>query len=187
MIVKQIIRILTAGGAEAAYLGLVAYFVYLTWNASGGAPPLSEVQTGAAAALAVALGGGYALALGITPQGLQFREGKPRLAWLLKTILAIGIVGYFGAGVACCVTYAFNESVTPGILKALSAGFGGYVVAYLAQAYKDAFGNDSGGRHDSKRTVKGPEDVMHKVGGGGHLEGEGSEPPPVEPDPEPRG
>lgn len=139
MVVKQVVRIVTALAAEVAYVGLVAYFVYRTWTASGSAPSLSDVQTGAAAALAVALGGGYALALGVEPQGFRFGDGEPTLAWVLKLALAIGVFGYFVAGVACCVTYAFNESETPGILKALAAGFGGYVLAYLAQAYRDAF------------------------------------------------
>jgi putative flippase GtrA len=140
VVAKQIVRILTVVAAELAYLGLVGYFAYLTWNADTTTPSIPGVQTGAATALAVALGAGYALAIGVEPQGFTFgNKASPRYGRLLKTVLVVGIFAYFFAGVLCCVTYAFNDTVTPGIVKALAAGFGGYVIAYLAQAYRDSF------------------------------------------------
>ena len=54
-------------------------------------------------------------------------------------VLVAGVFGYFVAGAACCVTYALNEHETPGIVQTIATGFGGYVIAYLALAYKDAF------------------------------------------------
>lgn len=131
--------------AEMAFLGLVISFVWRTVAAKSGLPPdLPTVQVSAAGALAVALGGGFAVALGVSPTPVvgAAEEKKPTLWDSIKSVLSeklwlsLGVVAYIVAGAAACVVYGLFEAETPGILKTIAVGFGGYVIAYIGAAYR---------------------------------------------------
>jgi hypothetical protein len=140
---------LTLLGAEIAYIGVVAYLVWVTWDASTGTPPsISEGIVGVAGALATAFGIGYAAVLGVTANGVTFAApsgaGRLRtfLAWLnhvvtLNNLLGAGVFAYMAAGAALGVTYLWNQSESPGIVKTIAVAFGGYVIAYLGIVYRN--------------------------------------------------
>jgi hypothetical protein len=135
--------------ALIAYAALAAYVVGQTWDAKPGkAPTIPGVQSAALGALAVALGAGYAVILGIPPKpasrfGLADEDkGWKRFVKWIKSqstkliLLGIGSLLYLVIGAAIGVTYAFNEPETPTVLKTIAVGFGGYVIAYLGVAYQ---------------------------------------------------
>jgi hypothetical protein len=146
---KTAVRNLTLLAALIAYVGLALYIVSKVWDASGGrAPTVPDVQSAALGALAVALGAGYAVILGVPPKTakeLGFAEGDNSLKkfwkWLTKGstgtwLLGLGALGYLFVGIVISLTYAFNEAETPTILRTIAVGFGGYVIAYLGAAYQ---------------------------------------------------
>jgi hypothetical protein len=142
------VRNLTLLAALAAYVGLALYIVKQTWDATGGRPPdVPTVQAAALGALAVALGAGYAIILGVPPKhrsqlGLKNEKGLRRfLEWINSAstgvkLLGIGALAYLLVGMAISVTYAFNEKETPAVLSTIAVGFGGYVIAYIGAAYQ---------------------------------------------------
>lgn len=151
--VKLIVRALTLVGALVAYAGLAAYVISETWDAST-TPTISDVRTAALGALAVALGAGYAAVLGIPAKPLKTAKddqgnavtwAKAKAwakvkAWFQRisehALLVTGVILYLVVGAAMCVTYAFNESESPPIVKTIAVGFGGYVIAYIGAAYQ---------------------------------------------------
>lgn len=134
------VRAMTLAVAEVAFLGLVVSFVWRTASAKTGMPPdLPDVQVSAAGALAVALGGGYALTLGVPSSGALVEDGFVNAVKSLlseKLWLSLGVLFYLAAGIAACATYGLSEAETPGILKTIAVGFGGYVIAYIGMAYR---------------------------------------------------
>jgi hypothetical protein len=135
------IRFITVLAAEGAYAALIISFCIRTWRASGDPPDLPSVQASAAGALAVALGGGYALTLGIpTTKVAERTEGlwdTIKSAFNQRTALVLGVFIYFVAGAAIAVTYAVDSGQTPEVMKTIAVGFGGYVIAYLGTAYRE--------------------------------------------------
>ena len=145
---KAAVRNLTVLAALLAYVGLAFYITKQTWDATGGKPPdVPSVQAAALGALAVALGAGYAILLGIHPKtagelGLTDKSGFDRFwTWITSvsagvTLLGVGALAYLFVGIGIGVTYAFNEKETPAVLSTIAVGFGGYVIAYLGAAYQ---------------------------------------------------
>jgi hypothetical protein len=134
-----LVRSLTLGAAQVAFVALVTSFVLRTWEANAGIPPtLPTVQVDAAGGLALILGGGYALVLGTqggTPESTGlWRQLKSIIGE--RALLFCGVIIYMLAGFAICFTYAVNEAETPAILKTIAVGFSGYVVAYISTAYQ---------------------------------------------------
>ncbi len=134
------VRIVTLAAAELAFFGLVVSFVWRTASAKAGVPPdLPDVQVSAAGALAVALGGGYAITLGV-PSGADAAKVPATAAikalFKEKLWLSLGVLAYMVAGLAACVVYGLHEAETPGILRTIAVGFGGYVIAYVGMAYR---------------------------------------------------
>jgi hypothetical protein len=139
--IASIVRAITLAVAEMAFLALIISFVVQTIQAKAGSPPdLPDVQVSAAGALAVALGGGYAFMLGIPTKTPADSEAS--ILNVVKTMfseklwLSLGVIFYMVAGIATCLAYGLNETETPGILKTIAVGFGGYVIAYIGAAYR---------------------------------------------------
>lgn len=137
------VRSVTLAAAEAAFLGLIISFVLRTATAKAGVPPdLPDVQVSAAGALAVALGAGYAITLGVPPAGVRFPAAGKTLTGSISDVfkerlwLSVGVFAYMIAGFAACATYGLSEAETPAILKTIAVGFGGYVIAYIGMAYR---------------------------------------------------
>jgi hypothetical protein len=134
------VKAMTLFVAEVAFLGLVISFVWRTATAKTGMPPdLPDVQVSAAGALAIVLGGGYALTLGVPSSEALVKNGVVATVGSLlseKLWLSLGVVFYLAAGIAACITYGLSEAETPGILKTIAVGFGGYVIAYIGMAYR---------------------------------------------------
>jgi hypothetical protein len=146
---KTAVRNLTVLIALVAYVGLALYIVVQTWDARGGtAPTVPNVQAAALGALAVALGAGYAVILGVAPKtrqelGIAEDDSAFRAFWKWLTaasagtwLLGLGALAYLFVGVVISATYAFNEQETPTVLSTIAVGFGGYVIAYLGAAYQ---------------------------------------------------
>jgi hypothetical protein len=145
---KTAVRNITVLAALVAYVGLALYVVWETWDAKAGAPPeVPGVQAAALGALAVALGAGYAVILGVPPKtaeqlGLLNESGWKRFwKWITTAstgvrLLGLGALAYLFIGMAIAATYAFNEKETPTVLSTIAVGFGGYVIAYLGAAYQ---------------------------------------------------
>jgi hypothetical protein len=140
---------LTVVAALTAYAGLAVYVIWQTWDAKAGkAPTIPGVQSAALGALAVALGAGYAVILGIPSKpASQFgltdedKGWKRIVKWIRSQstkliLLGFGSLLYLVIGAAIGVTYAFNEAETPTVIKTIAVGFGGYVIAYLGAAYQ---------------------------------------------------
>lgn len=139
----ETVRSITLLAAELAFVALITSFILQTWQADSGSPPeLSDVQTSAAGALAVVLGAGYAVTLGVPTTAGQRGAGLGAIVDLLRTKLwlSLGVLIYMFAGIAVCATYALNELETPGILKTVAVAFGGYVIAYIGTAYRQLAG-----------------------------------------------
>jgi hypothetical protein len=141
--VAGLVRSVTLIAVEAAFLALVFSFVWRTFAAKSGSPPnLADVQVSAAGALAVALGAGYAVTLGVPPSDAGFPEKDKELPDLIKEVfterlwLSVGVFAYMIAGFAACVAYGMNEAETPSVLRTIAVGFGGYVIAYIGMAYR---------------------------------------------------
>ena len=140
----QVIRGFTLLAAEVAFVLLFGHFVIEAWQAAAGSPPkFSDVQVGAAGALAVAIGGGYATILGVEPAPANSVRMLSRSWWIKvaqflkeQSLLFVGVVLYMVTGFAVAVTYASHEAETPGILKTFAVAFGGYVIAYLGAAFR---------------------------------------------------
>ena len=142
------VRNLTLLAALVAYVGLALYIVNQTWDATAGKPPdVPTVQAAALGALAVVLGAGYAVILGVPPKRLsdldfQNESGFKRFwEWITSAptgvkLLGLGALAYLLVGIAIGVTYAFNEKETPAVLSTIAVGFGGYVIAYIGAAYQ---------------------------------------------------
>lgn len=146
---KTAVQNLTLLVALIAYVGLALYIVKQTWDARGrNAPTVPDVQSAALAALAVALGAGYAVILGVPPKtarelGITRRNDGLRNFWKWLTgastgtwLLGLGALAYLLVGIVIATTYAFNEQETPKILSTIAVGFGGYVIAYIGAAYQ---------------------------------------------------
>ena len=132
---------LTLAGAELAYLGVTVYLMWITWHASSGQPPhVSDGVVGVAGALAAAFGIGYASLLGVTPQQTRGEGTTP--SWFdrtftLNNLLGAGVFAYMIVGAALGITYIGNQSESPGVVKTIAVAFGGYVIAYIGQVYKN--------------------------------------------------
>lgn len=146
---KTAVRNLTVLAALIAYVGLALYIVEQTWDARAGTKPtVPNVQAAALGALAVALGAGYAVILGVPPKtrdelGIAENDNAFQAFWKWLTaaptgtlLLGLGALAYLVVGVLIGVTYAFNEQETPTVLSTIAVGFGGYVIAYLGAAYQ---------------------------------------------------
>ena len=145
---ESAVRNLTLLAALVAYVGLAGYIINQTWDATAGKPPdVPTVQAAALGALAVALGAGYAIILGVPPRrrstlGLRNEQGLKRFwEWIASAptgvrLLGVGALAYLLVGMAISVTYAFNEKETPSVLSTIAVGFGGYVIAYIGAAYQ---------------------------------------------------
>jgi hypothetical protein len=135
-----VVRSLTLAAAEIAFVALVVRVIVVTWQAEAGTPPdLPGVQVDGLAALAVVLGVGYALVLGVpTPNAAQRQGVWAELKQVVgeEALLFIGVILYMLAGFAISVTYALNEAETPEVLKTITIAFGGYVLAYISAAYQ---------------------------------------------------
>ena len=141
---------LTLVGAELAYLAVAGYLVWVTWDAKAGTVPgVSGAIAGTAAALATTFGLGYASILGVPASGgdtfaAPANAGPLRkmLAWLdhvltLNNLLGAGVFAYMAAGAGLGATYIFNQTESPGVVKAIAVAFGGYVIAYIGLVYKN--------------------------------------------------
>lgn len=138
------VRNVTVLAALVAYAGLAVYVVWQTWQAASGTPAeVPGVQSAALGALAVALGAGYAVILGVPPkEEEEIRASGFRRFWKWITaggtgtvLLGLGALLYLVVGIVISATYAFNEAETPTVLSTIAVGFGGYVIAYLGAAY----------------------------------------------------
>jgi hypothetical protein len=146
---KTAVQNLTVLAALVAYVGLAFHIGSQTWDATGGKPPVVPgVQETALGALAIALGAGYAIILGVPPKTLgqlgltkedstwdRFRKWIAAASTGVK-LLGLGALLYLLVGIGIAVTYAFNEKETPTVLSTIAIGFGGYVIAYLGAAYQ---------------------------------------------------
>jgi hypothetical protein len=139
---------LTLLGAELAYLGLISYLIFITWESkSGVVPGVSDGIIGVVGALATAFGLGYASVLGVQPPSKdppQLQGGAIRrlFQWLhavmtVNNLLGAGILFYMVAGTALGVTYLANQNESPGVVKTIAVAFGGYVIAYVGKAYQN--------------------------------------------------
>jgi hypothetical protein len=139
---------LTLLGAELAYLGLVSYLIFISWDSkSGVVPGVSDGIIGLVGALATAFGLGYASVLGVQPPTKdppQLQGGAVRrfFQWLdavltVNNLLGAGILFYMASGTALGVTYLANQNESPGVVKTIAVAFGGYVVAYIGKAYQN--------------------------------------------------
>jgi hypothetical protein len=142
-----------------AVVGGTAFFAYLygsimadTWPATQ-TPKVNADDIKIATALAGALGGLFAVALGVErqegkqraitaqrnpPSAFQatFTVGRTLTAWDgsgLKVLVAtIAVWVYFLTGLAAAATWYWNRAVTPDILKTLAEIIGGYIIALIA-------------------------------------------------------
>lgn len=148
-------------GATLTFAGLYVYFITRILGAKPGKPPALDAATvSAGAALAGVLGSAFALEVGTpadesktnaglgkaladasTPrdsvkarmrQVLSLEPGTTQTASWPKTF---GIWVYAVVAVAVALTYIFNQTETPGTIKALAVAFGGYVVALVNNSY----------------------------------------------------
>jgi len=133
--VAAFVRAATLVVIEAAFVAMMASFVWQTWTAKAGeVPDLPSVQSSALAALAVVLGSGYALMLGLPAP--ENETANITTAIKEQPFLFAGVVIYMLAGFAACLTYGVNEDETPGVIKTIAVAFGGYVIAYVGGAYR---------------------------------------------------
>jgi hypothetical protein len=144
------IRNVTLLAALLAYALLGGWLVEQTLS-NGAQANVNGVQAAAFAALAVALGAGYAYFLGVTPQERD-QAAKTRFAavsrvmqWLTspawtRGLLVGGAFLYLAVGIAACVAYCVKDSDTPSVVKTVAIGFGGYVIAYINSAYQKLAG-----------------------------------------------
>jgi hypothetical protein len=137
--VSLVARAATVIAAEIAFVGLVAKLLIDTWQAKTGVPPdPPAVQVSAVGGLALVLGGGYALILGV-PAQLDPATGlwaQLKRVDGVKVALLGGALIYMVAGFAICITYALRSSETPEVLKTVAIAFSGYVIAYIGTAYQ---------------------------------------------------
>jgi hypothetical protein len=108
--VRTLVRAMTLIIAELVFVALIGDFVIETWEADANTPPdLSGVQVSAAAALAVALGAGYAALLGVPAQDARFTIQSWKTLLTEKTFVVVGVIAYMVAGFAACITYGLHE------------------------------------------------------------------------------
>jgi hypothetical protein len=144
--VAAAVGLLTLAGAELAYVALAGYLVWITHDAAHlkAANP-NGVVVGATAALATAFGAGYAALLGIPTE--KARAATPAgigrvLTWLsssktLNNVLAVGVFLYMVASAALGLVFVIRQEESPGIVKTVAVGFGGYAIAYVGRAFSD--------------------------------------------------
>jgi hypothetical protein len=142
------IRNVTLLASLLAYAFLGASLASRTFRAATNTtPPVNGVQAAAFGALAVALGGGYAVLLGVAPQqpAAGARAAANPVGWVIrqltspgftKTLLIGGAFLYLAVGIAACVAYGIKDSHTPTVVRTVAIGFGGYVIAYIGSAYQ---------------------------------------------------
>ncbi len=147
-------------GAILAFAALYVYFIIEILSAGAHKPPnFDGAMISAAAALAGVLGSAFALKVGVVPthvndalrqhlaatpagtgakvnrlihQALSLDPGdKESNSWPLT----FGIWVYAIVASAVAITYIFNQSETPGPVKALAVTFAGYVLALINAAY----------------------------------------------------
>lgn len=146
---RATVKGLTLLASLVAYGALAIYILSETWNAKSGKPPdIPGVQAAALGGLAVALGAGYAAVLGVPVNTTLLNEIQQLSGWWPKlrkwiasalferTMLGAGVLLYLVVGAAMCVTYALYEGETPEVVKTISIGFAGYVIAYIGAAYQ---------------------------------------------------
>jgi hypothetical protein len=145
-----------------AVLGGVAFFVYLygtvmwdTWPASE-KPTVDPDDVKIATALAGALGGVFAAALGVERQKQKNTSGPNPPPPALQTMVTVGgtltgtgstrlqaiaatiaVWAYFLTGIAAAVTWYWNKAVTPDMIKTLAEVIGGYILALIAALAAD--------------------------------------------------
>jgi hypothetical protein len=157
-----ILKGLILDGATLTFAGLYIHFIVDIFTAKSGVPPtFSSTTVTAAAALAGVLGSAFALVIGnptdkaSTNVSLGSALSKPRdtrveqvsvpiRKWLslepssttaASWPMTFGIWVYAIVGSAVAITYALNQSETPGPIKSLAVVFGGYVIALITAAY----------------------------------------------------
>ena len=139
-----------------AVLGGVAFFVYLyggvmwdTWPASQ-KPKVDPDDVKIATALAGALGGVFAAALGVERQRQKNVTPPNTPPPALQATLTVGgtltasdstkfqaiaatvaVWAYFFTGIAAAATWYWNKAVTPDLIKTLAEVIGGYILALI--------------------------------------------------------
>jgi hypothetical protein len=130
--------------AVLAFFAIWAILFVDVWTAKAGKPPkLDDVLVGAGAALAGAVGAGFALAMGLeakkpeeeslarTPIGLPKFDKEQARSW----ILTIGIYGYAAVSAGALVTWLANRDETPEEIQTLAITFAGYILALTTSAF----------------------------------------------------
>jgi tellurite resistance protein TehA-like permease len=151
-------------GAIVTFAALYVYFIVKISAARPGTPPsLDATLISTAAALAGVLGSAFALEIGTTTdasatnQALsQAVDGASNLKqkslariWQALSLdpksvssaswpKTFGIWVYAMVASAVAITYVLNQNETPAAIKALAVAFGGYVIALVTAAYKNA-------------------------------------------------
>jgi hypothetical protein len=143
------VGLITVAGAELAYFALAIYLVKITRDSQHlHKPHVGGGVIGATGALAGAFGAGYAALLGVPAdvkqEALRARQSSIKALWgwlksalSLNNVLATGVIMYMLASAAIAVTYVIWEVESPGIVKTIAVGFGGYVIAYVGKAFAD--------------------------------------------------
>lgn len=140
-----LVRAIVLIAAEVAFIGLAAIALVNTWNASADAPPdLASVQVAALGGLALVLGGGFALVLGVDTSEVSNRSLRAVVTGAtektVQTLLLAGVIVYMLVCIVIATTFALAEGKTPEVLQTISIAFAGYVVSYISSAYKQLTG-----------------------------------------------
>jgi hypothetical protein len=129
--------------AAVSYVSLAIYVSVVTLQET--APATAHISAGVAGgfgALATALGAGYATKLGVPVTAPTFASGTGWDAkfwgWIKKIFTTgnaiwLDIFAYFGVGGLLLITYLVRQVQSPGFLKAVAVGFGGYTIAYVTK------------------------------------------------------
>ncbi len=139
--VAYLIRSMILFAAEVAFVALAAKALIDTWDAPAGTPPdLPSVQVAGLGGLALVLGGGFALILGVDTTNVEGPGVRAILTGAteatVQKLLLTGVIVYMLVCFVILATYAFAENETPAVLKTISVAFAGYVVSYISSAYK---------------------------------------------------
>jgi hypothetical protein len=149
-------------GAVLTFAGLYIYFIVRISGTSGD-PRIDSALITAAAGLAGVLGSAFALEIGTPTEPASTNRGlrhaaetagnrRQRVAARLRQGVSLepkrvdsaswpktfGIWVYAVIAFAVAVTYVLNQDSTPPAIRALAIAFGGYVVALVNAAYRNA-------------------------------------------------
>jgi hypothetical protein len=143
------IRFIAVIGATVAFAWLYGSWIWDTWKAVETPPtpptPNSD-DVKIATALAGALGGLFAVAMGIKSNdsgGNRLQRAGAALTrvgesltgtseWFLALPATLAVWTYFLVGIAAAITWEFNKAVTPPSVKTLAEVIGGYILALVA-------------------------------------------------------